>query len=140
MAEINRFEIGGIFYDCEDEDARNEIASLQRRSRLNYSQTESGGPLLIQSTTPIVIHTATKRVRVYVYVPGPYDESLTAARTMNVWINGQFITQAGGTSQYVGPWQMGNFDLWEGDVLSMSKAAEGFGANQVAWKVVPYYE
>ena len=140
MAEINRFEIGGIFYDCEDEDARNGIASLQRKSRLNYSEIESGGPLLIQTVAPTVIYTATKHVRVYVYVPGPYDETLTAARTMNVLINGQLITQAGGTSQYVGPWQMGDFDLWEGDVLSMSKVAESFGANQVAWKVVPYYE
>ncbi len=140
MAEINRFEIGGIFYDCEDADARSEIASLQRQSRLNYSQIQSGGPLPIQSVTPTVVHTATKHVKVYVYVPIPYDESMTAARTMRVWINGQAVVEAGGTAQYVGPWTMGDFDLWEGDVLSVSKSAEEFGTNQIAWRIVPYYE
>ncbi len=140
MAGVDRFEIGGIFYDNEDTDARAQIAALQRQSRLDYSQTASGGPLLIQTATPVPIYTATKHVKVYVYVAIPYDESSVAARTMRIWINGQVVVEAGGSAQYVGPWSMGDFDLWEGDVLSVSKLAEEFGANQIAWRVIPYYE
>lgn len=139
MAEINRFEIGGIFYDCKDGDARNEIASLQRKSRLDYSQTAQGGLLEVPTAAPVTVYAATGHVRVYVYVQYPYDESVVAARTMRIFINGQLVMRAGGTAQYVGPWTMGEFDLWEGDVLSIGKEQDGYGTNTVSWTVTPYY-
>lgn len=139
MAEINRFEIGGIFYDCEDEDARGEIASLQRQRGLNYAATIKQYTPQIETTAPVNVFTAGERLQLRIYTDTTEVSETPSIRRFSIRVNGVEVATAGPDAAYPGAVLMIELDLLPGDVISIAKADVVAATGKFLLYATPYY-
>lgn len=140
MAEINRFEIGGIFYDCEDADAQSKITALQRQMDLNYSSAENVAGMELNDNTQKVFFTAQKRGVLFVRAHATTQDTTPQDRYVNTYVNNTPLFGIGNLAAYPGVWTIGQFQLRPGDVLSVQKNSPSSPPVTVAGTFVPYYE
>lgn len=140
MATINRFEIGGIFYDCEDLDAQNKITALQRQMDLNYGSAQNVSAMELADNTQKVLFTAQKRGVVFTRAYATVQDDTPQDRYVNIYINGTPLFGIGNLAAYPGVWTLGEFPLKPGDVLSVQKNSASSPPVTVGGTFVPYYE
>jgi len=138
MANVNRFEIGGIFYDCEDSDARNEIEALQQKQRPLYTQREVVPDTVITSVQPTTLYTATKKCVVHLgaFPADHVDE--TISRGIELIVNQRPVMSCGTDSPNPGGWFLGSYELYPGDVLTVRKLSDQGNGVTVMGSAVPY--
>ena len=138
MAAINRFEIGGIFYECEDSDAQNKITALQQLQRPLYSQREVVPNTVITGVQPTTLYTATKKCVVHLGAFPADHAGEIISRGIEVIINQQPVMSCGTDSQSPGGWFMGSYELYPGDVLAVRKLSNEGNGVYVGGSAIPY--
>lgn len=139
MAAINRFEIGGIFYDCEDSDAQSKIAALQRQRGLDYSAVTYAERAVLSDTAEHRIFTATGRCQIQIRsfpteVPADAD-----SRAVYIKVNGVLMGAFGNDSPYPGTSMLGTWQLSPGDIVVVQRANAGVHPVAVDATIIPYY-
>lgn len=139
MAEINRFEIGGIFYDCEDADAQDKITALQRQRDLNYSAVTYAERVILSDATEHRVLAADKRCQIQIRsfpTEGPEDRD---SRAVYVKVNGALMGAFGNDSSYPGTSMLGTWQLSPGDVVVVQRVSAGVHPVAVDATIIPYY-
>lgn len=119
MATINRFEVGGIFYDCEDSDAQNKITALQRQRVLNYAGFQWEQEKTVSNGNPQSYGPFTKRGMAILRASPASGDPGTGQRNLRIKVNDSQITILGGPNQNPGIWHLGNYPLKPGDVITL---------------------
>lgn len=139
MAKVNRFEIGGIFYDCEDADAQNKITALQRQGNLNYGAVSYAQRAVLSNTTEHQIFAATERCQIQIR-SFPTDTPEDAdSRAVYVKVNGALMGAFGNDSAYPGTSMLGTWQLSPGDTVVVQRVGAGAHPVAVDATIIPYY-
>ena len=139
MATTNKFEIGGIFYDCEDTDARNKMTALQRQGNLNYSAVAYPQRVVLSDVTEHQIFTATERCQIQIRSFPTEAPTDTDSRAVYVKVNGALMGAFGNDSAYPGTSMLGTWQLSPGDVVVVQRVGAGAHPVAVDATVIPYY-
>lgn len=139
MANVNRFEIGGIFYDCEDTDAQNKITALQRQRVLNYGATTAQPTPQIETTNPVNVLTAGERLQLRICSDTSEVYETQSVRRFSIRVNGTEVARAGSDAPYPGAVLMAELDLSPGDVVSIAKADSQTATGRFLLYSTPYY-
>ena len=139
MAVINRFEIGGIFYECEDTNAQDKISALQRQRDLNYSAVTYAERVVLSSTDERRVLTAGGRCQIQIRsfpTEGPADPD---SRAVYVKVNGFLMGAFGNDSAYPGTTVLGTWQLSPGDTVDVQRVSAGAHPVAVDAPIIPYY-
>lgn len=139
MAKIDRFEIGGIFYDCEDADAQNKITALQRQRVLNYGATTAQPTPQIQTASPVNVFTAGERLQLRICSDISEVYESPSVRRFSIRVNGTEVAWVGSDASYPGAVLMAELDLSPGDVVSIAKADPQTATGRFLLYSTPYY-
>lgn len=139
MATINRFEIGGIIYDCEDADARNEITALQRQGDLNYSNVTYIPAEALSDTAEHRIFTANGRCQIQIRSFPTEGSANPDNRAVYIKVNGVLMGAFGNDSANPGTTMLGTWQLSPGDIVVAQRAITGVYPVAVEAIAIPYY-
>lgn len=138
MAEINRFEIGGIFYDCEDTDAQNKMAELAGVQRPMYARAEYIALVTVNDTTEKTVYTASRKCQLSIHGFAADAEGQTVSRVVSVFVNGTQLEALGVNGPYPGSWSLGTYMLFPGDVLSVRKVEASGNSVSIDGVAIPF--
>lgn len=127
MAMINRFEVGGIFYDCEDSDAQDKITEIQRQRALRYADFQWEQEKVVSNGSPQNYGPFAKRGMAILRASPASGDPGTGQRNLRIKVNGSQITILGGPNQNPGIWLLGNYPLKPGDIITL----EAFDASSL---------
>lgn len=139
MANVNRFEIGGIFYDCEDSDAQSKIAALQRQGDLNYSAATYPERVVLSDTAEHRVFTAGGRCQIQMRSFPTEGAENFDSRGVYVKISGALMGAFGNNSAYPGTITLGTWQLSAGDVVVVQRVSAGAYPVAVDTTIIPYY-